>query len=155
MLAINKWDVGSTDLEDARAKAQARLRQRPEVLAISAKTGRGVRRLLFRALELADRATTRIPTAALNRFLSDLQTVRDPPAVRGRRLRLLYMTQYETRPPRFSIQVSDRSRLTRDYGFFLENRLRDRYGLAGVPLVIEYHGRDEQRGGRRRGREGR
>ena len=56
------------------------------------------------------------------------------------------MTQYDTRPPRFAIQVSDRSRVTRDYGFFLENRLRSRYGLAGVPLVIDYRGRDEARG---------
>jgi GTP-binding protein len=70
--------------------------------------------------------------------------------VRGRRLKLLYMTQYDTSPPRFSVQVSDRSRLTRDYGFFLENRLRERYGLQGVPLVIDYHGREERRSGDRR-----
>ena len=145
LLALNKWDLTRTDLDDARTRAQARLRQRPEVLAVSAKTGRGVRRLLLRAIELADRVTTRIPTSELNRFLSDLQAVREPPVVRGRRLRLLYMTQYETRPPRFSVQVSDRGRLTRDYGFMLENRLRERYGLHGVPLVIEYHGRDEKR----------
>jgi len=42
-------------------------------------------------------------------------------------------------------QVSDRGRVTRDYGFFLENRLRERYGLQGVPLVIDYHGREEGR----------
>ena len=51
------------------------------------------------------------------------------------------MTQYATSPPRFSIQVSDRGRLVRDYGFFLENRLRERYGLEGVPLVIDFRGR--------------
>ena len=146
ILALNKWDIGRTDLEDAKERALTRVRQRPEVLAISAKTGRGVRRLLLRALELGDRMRTRIPTAELNRFLSDIQGVREPPLVRGRRLKLLYMTQYETRPPRFSVQVNDRGRLTRDYGFFLENRLRDRYGLQGVPLVIEYHGREEKRG---------
>jgi GTPase len=146
LLALNKWDIGRTDLEDAKERAQARLRQRPEVLAISAKTGRGVRRLLLRALELADRVKVRIPTSELNRFLSDVQAAREPPVVRGRRLKLLYMTQYDTRPPRFSVQVSDRGRLTRDYGFMIENRLRERYGLHGVPLVIDYHGREERRG---------
>jgi GTP-binding protein len=145
VLALNKWDIGDTDLEDARERALVRLRLRPEVLAVSAKTGRGVRRLLMRALDLADRMTVRIPTSELNRFLSDIQAVREPPAVRGKRLKLLYMTQYETRPPRFSIQVNDRGRLTRDFGFFLENRLRERYGLEGVPLVIDYHGREEKR----------
>jgi GTPase len=146
VVGLNKWDMTRTDLDDARARALARLRLRPEVLAVSAKTGRGVRRLLARSIDLADRAAERIPTAELNRFLSVIQSERHPPAVRGRRLKLLYMTQYATSPPRFSVQVSDRGRLTRDYGFFLENRLRERYGLQGVPLVIDYHDRREGRG---------
>ena len=62
----------------------------------------------------------------------------EPPAVRAKRLRLYYMAQYGVRPPRFSVHVNDRSLLTRSYGFFLENRLRERYGLEGVPLVIDY-----------------
>jgi GTP-binding protein len=145
IVAMNKWDVTRTDLEDATERALVRLRLRPEVVAISAKTGRGVRRLMAKALDLADRANQRIPTPELNRFVSDIQAARQPAAVRGKRLRLLYMTQFETRPPRFSIQVSDKGLLTRDYGFFLENRLRERYGLEGVPLLIDYHGRDERK----------
>jgi GTP-binding protein len=145
IVALNKWDVSRTDLEDARERALVRLRLRPEVVAISAKTGRGVQRLMAKSLDLADRAQQRIPTSELNRFVSDIQAARQPAAVRGKRLRLLYMTQFDTRPPRFSIQVSDKGLLTRDYGFFLENRLRERYGLEGVPLVIDYHGREERR----------
>jgi GTP-binding protein len=145
IVAMNKWDVTRTDLVEATEKALVRLRLRPEVVAISAKTGRGVQRLMAKTLDLADRANQRIPTSELNRFVSDIQAARQPAAVRGKRLRLLYMTQFETRPPRFSIQVSDKGLLTRDYGFFLENRLRERYGLEGVPLVIDYHGRDEKR----------
>jgi GTPase len=145
IVAMNKWDVTRTDLEDATEKALVRLRLRPEVVAISAKTGRGVKRLMAKALDLADRSNQRIPTSELNRFLSDLQAARQPAAVRGKRMRMLYMTQFETRPPRFSVQVSDKGLLTRDYGFFLENRLRERYGLEGVPLVIDYHGREEKR----------
>jgi GTP-binding protein len=144
-VALNKWDVTATDLDFARDRAFARLRLRPELLTVSAKTGRGVRRLLARSIDLADRAKQRIPTAELNRFLAEVQSTRHPPSVRGRRLKLLYMTQYASAPPRFSIQVSDRGRLTRDYGFFLENRLRERYGLHGVPLVIDYHDREESR----------
>ncbi len=95
-----------------------------------------------------DRARERIPTSELNRFLADVQAARSAPNVRGKRLKMLYMTQYEVRPPRFAIQVNDRGALTRDYGFFVENRLRERYGLEGVPLVIDYRGRgDERRSG--------
>jgi GTP-binding protein len=108
------------------------------VLAVSAKTGRGLRRLVAEAVDVADRARGRISTPELNRFLSDLQSTRDPPAVRGKRLRLYYMTQFETDPPRFAVQVSDRRLVTRDYAYFLENRLRQRFGLEGVPLVIDF-----------------
>jgi GTP-binding protein len=145
IVAMNKWDVTRTDLEDASERALQRLRLRPEVVAISAKTGRGIKRLVAKSLDLADRANQRIPTPELNRFLGDVQAARQTPSVRGKRMKMLYMTQYETRPPRFSIQISDKGSLTRDYGFFLENRLRERYGLEGVPLVIDYHGREEKR----------
>jgi GTP-binding protein len=107
-------------------------------MTASAKTGRGIKRMLDEALRLSRRVTERVPTPELNRFLADLQATRDPPAVRGKRLRLYYMAQYDVRPPRFSVQVNDRALLTRSYGFFLENRLRGRYGLEGVPLVIDY-----------------
>ena len=138
VLVLNKWDIEDVDLEFTRARVAQKLRLRPKVMTASAKTGRGIKRLLDEALALAERVTQRIPTPELNRFVADLQATRDPPAVRGKRLRLYYMAQYDVRPPRFSVQVNDRSLLTRSYGFFLENRLRGRYGLEGVPLVIDY-----------------
>jgi GTP-binding protein len=138
VVVLNKWDIEDVDLEFTRARVAQRLRLRPKVMTASAKTGRGVQRLLDEALALAERVTQRIPTPELNRFLADLQATRDPPAVRGKRLRLYYMSQYDVRPPRFAVQVNDRSLLTRPYGFFMENRLRGRYGLEGVPLVIDY-----------------
>jgi GTP-binding protein len=144
IIALNKWDIGDTDIDDARARVAQKLRLRPEVMTVSARNGRNVRRLFLHAIALADRAAERLPTADLNRFLSDLQSIRQPPAVRGRRLKLLYMTQFETRPPRFVVKVSDRSRVTRDYAYFLENRLRDRYDLSGIPLVIDFQGREKR-----------
>jgi GTPase len=138
VMALNKWDATETDLEDAKARVARKLRQRPQVLAVSAKTGRGLKRLVAEALRVADASSQWIQTAEVNRFLSDVQAIREPPAVRGKRLRMYYMAQFETDPPRFAIQVNDRSRVTRDYAYFVENRLRDRYGLQGVPLVIDF-----------------
>ena len=138
IIVLNKWDIEDVDLEFTRARVAQKLRLRPKVMTASAKTGRGVKRLLDEALELSERVTERIPTPDLNRFVADIQATRDPPAVRGKRLRLYYMSQYGVRPPRFAIQVNNRSLLTRSYGFFVENRLRERYGLEGVPLVIDY-----------------
>jgi GTPase len=138
VIALNKWDVTRTDLEDAKARVAKKLRQRPQVMAVSAKTGRGLKRLVAEALWLADRSRQWIPTPELNRFLGDLQTERQPAAVRGKRLRMYYMAQFESGPPRFAVQVNNRGLITRDYAYFLENRLRERYRLQGVPLVIDF-----------------
>ena len=137
VIALNKWDVTDTDLEDARARVEKKLRQRPRLMAVSAKTGRGLNRLVAEALDLADRSAERIPTPQLNRFLADVQEVRQPPARHGKRLRLYYLAQYDTAPPRFALQVNDRGLVTRDYAYFLENRLRERFALEGVPLILD------------------
>jgi GTPase len=138
VLALNKWDIGRTDLEDARARAQRKLRLRPPVLTLSAKTGRGLGPVLKQAINLADRSNERISTGELNRFVAGVVADRSPPSRRGRRLRLYYAAQVERRPPRIAIQVNDRKLIVRDWAYFLENRLREAYGLEGVPLVIDF-----------------
>ena len=138
VVALNKWDIGETDLEDATARLSKRLRLRPPVITCSALTGRNVPKLLERSIQLADRRASRIPTPELNRFVHDLVASRPPPAKRGRRLRLYYAAQVGRRPPRFAIQVNDRRLITREWAFHLENRLREAYGLEGVPLVIDF-----------------
>ncbi len=60
---------------------------------------------------------------------------------RGRRLKTYYVAQFATAPPRLAIEVNDRTLVTRDFGFYVENRLRARFGLDGVPLVIDFKGR--------------
>ena len=143
VLAMNKWDLVPGDeaealIDDARARARQKLRLRPPVLTCSAQTGRGTEEVLRRALALADKAAERIPTAELNKMVSAAVSERPPPARHGRRLRLYYAAQVGRRPPRFAIQVNDRKLLTRDWAYYLENRLRDRCGLDGVPLVIDF-----------------
>jgi GTPase len=147
-LVLNKWDAAAMpeeDLEHERARAQGKLRLRPKVLTASALTGRHVQRLLTEAIALADKRRNRIPTPELNRFLADAVQARQPPAKQGARLRLLYMTQIGTAPPRFAISVNSRQRVTRDYAFFIENRLRARYGMDGVPLIIDFNERKARR----------
>jgi GTP-binding protein len=129
------------------------------VLTASAQTGRNVGRILTEAINLGDRMHNRIPTPELNRFVSELVQERQPPAKQGHRLKLLYMTQFGTAPPRFSVQVNSRNRVTRDYAYFLENRLRQRFGMDGVPLIIDFNERgsgrrapDAEARGRRAGR---
>jgi GTPase len=151
-LVLNKWDLTGgedqpeVDLDHERARVAQKLRLRPRVLTASAMTGRHVQRLLVEAMALADRTSGRIPTPQLNRFLSEIQEIRQPPAKQNHRLKLIYVTQTGERPPRFSIQVNSRQRVTRDYAYFIENRLRERYRLEGIPLIIDFVERKERRG---------
>jgi GTPase len=138
LVALNKWDIGETDLDDAKARLAKRLRLRPPVVTSSATGGRNVPKLLEVALRLADRRAERIPTPPLNRFVADVVAAHPPPAKHGRRLRLYYAAQVGRRPPRFAIQVNDRGLIARDWAFHLENRLREAYDLDGVPLVIDF-----------------
>jgi GTPase len=154
-LVLNKWDVYEGDedgLEHERARVAEKLRLRPRVLTASALTGRHVARLLSEAIALGDRMAVRIPTPELNRFLAEVVQARQPPVGTRRgsgqhRLKLIYMAQIGERPPRFAIQVNSRTRVTRDYAYFVENRLRARYGMDGVPLIVDFVQR-KQRAGR-------
>jgi GTP-binding protein len=139
LVVLSKWDITEVDLQEIRGQLNRRLRQRPPVVAVSAATGRGLTRLLDRVEELFHRHTTRIPTPELNRALAELREARPGPSgERGRRLRLLYGTQTGVRPPRLRIYVNDARLVTRDYGYWVENELRRRFGLEGVPVSIDF-----------------
>jgi GTP-binding protein len=138
LVVAAKWDITRVGIEDLRPRLQDRLKQRPQLVAVSAKTGRGVNRLLDRIEELYDKHISRITTGELNRFLGELREAREPPSRNGKRLNLLYGTQTQVRPPRFRFFVNDPGLITRDYGYWVENQLRDRFELEGVPVSIDF-----------------
>ncbi|MDQ3671426.1 MAG: ribosome biogenesis GTPase Der [Actinomycetota bacterium] len=138
VVVLSKWDIGDVRIEDVRLHLAKRLRQRPPILAVSSATGRGLERLLDTVEAVFSRYAGRIPTAELNRALQELREARQPPGRSGRRLNILYGTQVSSRPPRFRIFVNDRRLVTRDYGYWVENELRQRFGLEGVPVSIDF-----------------
>ncbi len=138
IVVLSKWDLSQTELEEVRPRLASRLRQRPPIVTVSSTTGRGISRLLDRVEQLFEKHTSRIPTPELNRFLAELREAREPPAKSGKHLNLLYGTQVQTRPPRFRFFVNDPGLITRDYGYWVENQLRRRFALEGVPVSIDF-----------------
>jgi GTPase len=138
LVVLSKWDIATVGIEDIRERLGDRLRQRPQIVAVSAQTRRGVGKLLDRVEELYAKHASRIATAELNRFLGELREQRPGPSRNGKRLNLLYGTQVSARPPRFRLYVNDPGLMTRDYGYWVENRLRERFELAGVPVIIDF-----------------
>ena len=138
LVVLSKWDATAITIEDVRGELRRRLRQRPPFIAVSALTGRGLERLLDTVAGLFDRHVARIPTPELNRALADLREARQPPSRGGKRLNVLYCAQIRVRPPRFRVFVNDPGLVTRDYGYWVENELRERFGLEGVPVSIDF-----------------
>jgi len=141
LIVLSKWDKSIVSIEDVRPELQRRMRQRPPFITTSATTGRGVARLLDKVAELYDRYAGRVPTPVLNRFLGELREKRQPPARGNKRLNLLYGAQVATRPPRYRFSVNDTSLVSREYGYWVENDLRERFELEGVPVTIDFRPR--------------
>jgi GTP-binding protein len=138
LVVLSKWDLATVTVEDVRPRLEDKLRQRPPFVITSAKTGRGIERLLERIADLFAKHTSRIPTPELNRALRDLREARQPPSRGQKRLNLLYGAQIQVRPPRFRFVVNDPGLVTRDYGYWVENQLRERFELEGVPVSIDF-----------------
>jgi GTPase len=138
LVVLSKWDITELDIEEARGYLNRRLRQRPPLIAVSATTGRGLERLLDTVEGLFAKHAGRISTGELNRALGELREARNVPQERGRRLNLLYGAQVSTRPPRFRLSVNDPKLVTRDYAYWVENEVRRRFDLQGVPVSIDF-----------------
>jgi GTP-binding protein len=141
VIAVNKTDISEPDLDEIAGIARRKLRQRPPVIAVSAETHRGVKELLAKVAELDALYTAHISTRALNRALAELAADRPMPQKHGKRLKMYYIAQFGTSPPRMAIEINDRTLVTRDFGYYVENRLRAQFGLEGVPLVIDFKGK--------------
>ena len=157
VVAVNKWD-----LVTAEAGAISRLRSAVDrllpqikgvgVAVLSAKSGQGLERLMQAVVEAHAVWNRRVPTAALNRFLAAATSANPPPALRGRRLRLDYMTQPKSRPPTFVLFGSRTSALPDAYRRYLVNGLRERFDLPGTPIRLALRTKSNPYAGRKRRR---
>ena len=141
VFAVNKWDLLENKqgtISTLREKLDRLLPQiaGAELVAVSARTGEGLDRLVP-AVIAADKAwNSRVPTAALNRFLEAALMRHATPAVSGRRVRIRYMTQVKSRPPTFALFGNQLDSLPEAYARYLQNGLRENFGLKGTPLRL-------------------
>lgn len=141
MVAINKWDVAQdasrlfNGIRAALDEGLSQVRGLP-VLAVSARTGKGLDTMIGAAFEIREAWSKRVPTAALNRWFDDALTANPPPAPGGKRIKLRYITQAGTRPPRFVIFGSRLDALPKSYERYLVNGIRKSLGFEAVPVRV-------------------
>ncbi len=141
MIAINKWDVAEdasslfNGIRAALDEGLAQVRGLP-LLAVSARTGKGLDQMLGAAFELRETWSRRVPTAALNRWFDDALEANPPPAPKGKRIKLRYITQASTRPPRFVVFGTRLDMLPKSYERYLVNGIRAKLGFDAVPVRV-------------------
>ena len=155
VIAVNKWDLVTAEPGAIGRMRTAVDRLLPQIkgvgiAALSAKTGQGLERLMQAVIEAHDVWNRRVPTAALNRFLAAATSANPPPALRGRRLRLDYMTQPKSRPPTFVLFGSRTSALPDAYRRYLVNALREQFDLPGTPIRLSLRTKSNPYAGRKR-----
>jgi GTPase len=151
VVAINKWDLVEKDEHTfdeyaARIRRDAPFLDLAPIIAISAKSGLRVERVLEAALEIAAERRRRIPTAAVNAWLREVTLRRPAPTVRGRQPRFFYGAQVASAPPTFVLFASGAATIHFSYRRYLENQLRAAFGFAGTPLRIVLRERAREEG---------
>jgi GTP-binding protein len=146
VLAVNKWDLVEKDDKTFDQAVERIRREAPflhfaPILSISALTGQRVGRVLDEAIAIAAERRRRIPTAQLNKVLSEAVARHQPSAVKGRRPRFYYATQAAIEPPTFVLFASDAASVHFSYQRFLENRIRDAFRFEGAPLRLVFRER--------------
>jgi GTPase len=152
--------INKVDAVEREPGARARLREQTDrllpqikgvpVVALSARTGEGIEALMAVVIEAYAVWNRRVPTATLNRFLAQATATHPPPAVKGRKLRLDYMTQPKTRPPTFVLFASRAHALPETYRRYLINALREAFSLPGTPIRLTLRAKANPYAGRKR-----
>lgn len=142
IIVVNKWDAVENketntmrDMENNIRRDLSYMLYAP-VLFLSALTGQRVDRLYQVIQDVHAQSTSRISTGALNSVLADATARVQPPTDKGRRLKIYYMTQASTKPPHFVIFCNDARLFHFSYQRYLENQIREVFGLQGTPVRI-------------------
>jgi GTP-binding protein len=146
IIAVNKWDVAEhasslfNGIKEALGEGLAQLRDVP-LLTVSARTGKGIDTILKVAFELREAWGKRVPTGELNRWFEHAIEANPPPAPKGKRIKLRYITQVKSRPPSFVVFGNRTDELPESYRRYLVNALRRDLKLGAVPLRLDFRGR--------------
>ena len=146
IIAVNKWDIAENasslfnGIKAALDEGLSQLRDVP-VLTVSAKTGKGIDVILKVAFDLREAWTKRVSTGELNRWFEAAIEANPPPAPKGKRIKLRYITQVKSRPPSFVVFGNRLEELPESYRRYLLNAMRRDLGLGPVPLRLDFRGR--------------
>lgn len=149
IIVVNKWDLVEKEtgtLEEYRKVVQEKLgfMLYAPIVFISAKTGQRVGKLYELITFVANQSAFRITTGVLNDLVNDAVAMVQPPSDKGKRLKILYMTQSDIKPPTFVLFVNSMELMHYSYQRYLENQLRKTFGFEGTPIRFILREKDKE-----------
>ena len=149
VIIVNKWDLMEKDSKTTlryteSIRTELAFMQYAPVLFVSALTKQRISRITELVKFVAEQHTMRVATGVLNQVIEDAVSINPPPSQHGQRLKIMFTTQPNVKPPTFVFFVNDPEIMHFSYLRFLENKLRERFGFEGTPLKLVVRGRKEE-----------
>ena len=142
VLVVNKWDLAPKGMEQGTFEQEIKSRFKfldfAEIIFVSAKTGKGIEKILPAIEKAYEGCNRRIPTSVLNEIVQDAQMMNPTPEFNHGRLKILFSNQVAVNPPTFVMFCNNPSFAHFSYTRYLENRLRDSFDFSGTPISILY-----------------
>ncbi|MCR5650480.1 MAG: ribosome biogenesis GTPase Der [Lachnospiraceae bacterium] len=150
IIAVNKWDAVEKDdktIYKMSRDIEQKLSFMPyaEILFVSAKTGQRLEKMFASIDTVIENRSLRVQTGVLNEIMAEAVAMQQPPSDKGRRLRLLYITQVAVKPPTFVIFVNSSKLMHYSYTRYIENRIRETFGFSGTPVRFIIRERGEEK----------
>jgi len=149
VIAVNKWDTMKDPNEDIK-----RWKQELEVyfkfvpyinfVFVSAKTRKRIHTLMPEIITAYENNQKEIKTSLLNDVIVDAVNLHQPPSYKGKRLKIYFVNQTDSRPPKFTFQVNNKKLVHFSYERYLENKIREAFDLVGTPIILQFKNKGDE-----------
>ncbi len=148
VIAVNKWDTikdpdNSIKLWKKSLESHFMFASYAKIIFLSAKTKKRIHTLMPVIIEAYENNKKEIKTSDLNNIIIDATTMHIPPSYKGKRLKIYFVSQTDNKPPKFTLQVNNKSLVHFSYERYLENKIREAFDLTGTPILLKFKNKKE------------
>ncbi len=141
IIVVNKWDtVKDKTINETRKKIRTEFQFAPyaPVIFLSALKGTRIETLMPEVLKVRENINKTIKTSLLNEVINDAYMLNIPPTYKGKRLKIYFVSETGTKPPKFTFRVNDKGLVHFSYERYLENKIRESFDFTGTPIILQF-----------------
>ena len=146
IIVVNKWDTVDKNISEYKKliKTEFQFATYAPIVFLSALTKKRISTLMPEVEKVEESITKEIPTNLLNNVIGEAQALNQAPSYKGKRLRIYFISQTGTKPPKFTLRVNDKGLVHFSYERYIENTLRNNFNLEGTPIIIQWKNRGNE-----------